>query len=718
MRALKIILIILAALVVLVGGSLAAIFLLVDPNDYKDDIAAVVTRETGRELSIPGDISLSVFPWLGLEMGRVSLGNAPGFSDQVFAGIDKAELRIKIMPLLKKEVRIGTIVLDGFQLNLEKKADGTTNWADLGKKETTQDESAASQEAQAATSPDAKKDGLALAALTVDGVRITNGRVTVQDMAKKTTTELGNVEMSAEQISFGSPFSLFFGFDLQLSEPELKSRITLNGQPLVDPQAGTYTVQSADLNITGTGKALPGGTMDLNLKTDLAADLTKETLTISNLVLTTYGLNLQGRIDGQKILAQPAFTGELHLAPFNPRELMQIMGLPAVATADPTALTRMQTDLNFTAGLDQASLTSLTLLLDDTTVQGSADVKNFSRPAIVFGVDVDAIDVDRYLPPKKDKPADNKQPAEPKTTQAQQQADQQPVPLGLPMDTLRNLDVTGKLTMGTVTVSKLNLSKILVHLVAKNGRITMDPISANLYEGIFGGTALLDVSGATPTIKVTEELSSMQVGPLLKDLTGKDTLTGTTRSSASLTTSGMNVDELKAGLNGNLAFDFSNGAVKGINLPKMLRDAVTRIKGGTPDPSEVNQTDFAALNGTARITNGVLDNRDLLMMSPLMRVNGAGTVNLPKEGLDYLLKATVVSSLKGQQGEPLSELAGLTVPVRITGSFDKPAFKLDIASLLRDKGVQELKEKVSEKLFKDKKPGEIDPEKTLKGLFK
>jgi AsmA protein len=285
------------------------------------------------------------------------------------------------------------------------------------------------------------------------------------------------------------------------------------------------------------------------------------------------------------------------------------------------------------------------------------------------------------------------------------------------VDTLRSLDITGKLTMGKVTVNKINLSKILVHLVAKKGQITMDPISANLYEGIFGGTALLDVSGATPAMKVTEELSSMQVGPLLKDMTGKDTLTGTTKSSASLTTSGMTVDDLKAGLNGNLAFAFTNGAVKGINLPKMLRDAVTRVKGGTPDPSEVNQTDFAALNGTARITNGVLDNQDLLMMSPLMRVNGAGTVDLPREGMDYLLKATVVSSLKGQQGEPLSELAGLTVPVRITGSFDKPAFKLDMASLLKDKGVQELKEKAAEKLFKGKQPEGSDPGKTLKGLF-
>jgi AsmA protein len=714
MRALKIVLIIFAALIVLVGGSLAAVILLVDPNDYKDDIAAVVNKETGRELSIPGDISLSVFPWLGLEMGQISLGNAPGFSDQVFAGIDKAELRIKIMPLLKKEVRIGTIVLEGFQLNLEKRADGATNWTDLGKKDTPHDEPA---EPQTETAPDTKEDGLALAALTIDGIRITNGRVTLQDMGKKTTTELDNVEMTAEQIAFGSPFSLFFGFNVQISEPQLDARITLAGEPLIDPQAGTYTVKSADLNVTGTGKAVPGGTMDLNLKTDLTADITKETLTISNLLLTTYGVNLEGRIDGQNILANPAFKGELHLAPFNPRELMQIMGLPAVATTDPTALTRMRTDLEFTAGLDKASLTSLSLLLDDTTVQGNAEIKNFSRPAIVFGVDVDAIDVDRYLPPKQDKPTKEKQPAEPQTAQTPQPADRQPVPLGLPVDTLRSLDITGKLTMGKVTVNKINLSKILVHLVAKKGQITMDPISANLYEGIFGGTALLDVSGATPAMKVTEELSSMQVGPLLKDMTGKDTLTGTTKSSASLTTSGMTVDDLKAGLNGNLAFAFTNGAVKGINLPKMLRDAVTRVKGGTPDPSEVNQTDFAALNGTARITNGVLDNQDLLMMSPLMRVNGAGTVDLPREGMDYLLKATVVSSLKGQQGEPLSELAGLTVPVRITGSFDKPAFKLDMASLLKDKGVQELKEKAAEKLFKGKQPEGSDPGKTLKGLF-
>jgi len=109
----------------------------------------------------------------------------------------------------------------------------------------------------------------------------------------------------------------------------------------------------------------------------------------------------------------------------------------------------------------------------------------------------------------------------------------------------------------------------------------------------------------------------------------------------------------------------------------------------------------------------VLDNRDLLMMSPLMRLNGAGQVNIPREGLDYLLTATVVASLKGQKGEPLAELAGLSVPIRIAGTFAQPKFTLDLASLLKDKGMQELEDTIGDKLFKDKNIG-----KALEGLFK
>ncbi len=711
MRALKIVLIICCILIILIGGTLTAILVLVDPNDYKDDLAAAVKQYTGRELTINDPLSLSVFPWLGLEMGQVRLGNAPGFSSNAFAGIDKAELRIKILPLLRKELRIGTIVLDGFQLNLETNAQGGTNWSDWsGSQDAAPTAKAAPQQPPAPPS-DANKQGAALAALAIDGIKITNGQIIIKDRQQQSSIALTNVEMTADHIAFGSPFAFFFGFDAKLSDPDIAARITLKGNPLIDLASGTYAFSSANLHLAGTGAALPGGKVDLDLTTDITADLHKETLTISNILLTTYDLNLSGEVQGQTILSQPTFTGELHLAAFSPKKLMQTMGLSPVETADPHALTKAQTDLSFTVAPDQAALTSLRLLLDTTTVTGTAHVNHFAKPAIAFGIDVDAINADRYLPPKKEQPAPANQEAAAKDTQ------QAPVPIPLPIEALRNLDIQGKLTVKALTVNRLKLSDLLFKLTAKQGKISLAPISAALYDGTFGGTAVLNVQGKIPRIQVTEKLTAMQVGPLLNDMTGKDTLTGTTRSTASLTTAGMTVEDFKANLNGNLAFDFANGAIKGINLPKMLRDAVTKIKGGKPDPNAVNQTDFAALKGSATITKGILKNRDLLMMSPLMRVKGAGTVDLPQEGLNYLLKTTIVSSLKGQKGEPLSDLAGLTVPVRITGTFAKPGFKLDLASLLREKGLQELKTKAGQKLFKGKSSGGFNPGKTLKGLF-
>ena len=89
-RILKIALIVLGAVVALIVAAAIALPLFFDPNDYKDELAAAVQEKTGRELSIPGDIELSVFPWLGAKLGQTSLANAEGFGDQPFAEIANA----------------------------------------------------------------------------------------------------------------------------------------------------------------------------------------------------------------------------------------------------------------------------------------------------------------------------------------------------------------------------------------------------------------------------------------------------------------------------------------------------------------------------------------------------------------------------------------------------------------------------------------------------
>ena len=72
---LKWILALLGVVVVLLVVVTFVLPMVVDPNDYKEEISAAVSKKTGRELTIEGDIKWSVFPSIGLELNDVTLGN-------------------------------------------------------------------------------------------------------------------------------------------------------------------------------------------------------------------------------------------------------------------------------------------------------------------------------------------------------------------------------------------------------------------------------------------------------------------------------------------------------------------------------------------------------------------------------------------------------------------------------------------------------------------
>ena len=131
-RTTKIIAWLLAAFVAVFA--LAAIFfvLFFDPNDFRDDIAEAVKNRTGRDLVIEGDLSVAFFPWLAIEVGHTTLGNAPGFGDKPFAEFDRAKLSVRLLPMLfRQEVAIGTAELKALALNLEVDPTGRSNWDDL-----------------------------------------------------------------------------------------------------------------------------------------------------------------------------------------------------------------------------------------------------------------------------------------------------------------------------------------------------------------------------------------------------------------------------------------------------------------------------------------------------------------------------------------------------------------------------------------------------------
>jgi len=223
---------------------------------------------------------------------------------------------------------------------------------------------------------------------------------------------------------------------------------------------------------------------------------------------------------------------------------------------------------------------------------------------------------------------------------------------------------------------------------------------------------------------------------LLKDFMGEDYVTGKGTVAAKITARGLEPSLIRQSLNGSASFKFENGAVKGINIAQLIRDGYASYKKQPGAPERAKQTDFAELRGSVVIHDGLVLNDDLSAKSPLLRIAGKGNVHLVKETIDYRVEAAVVGSLEGQGGKEITEMKGLTVPIKISGTFTEPKFSLDIASLFDAKAKAALeaekkkaaaaleaeKKKAAEALKlrqqEEKKRLEEEAKKKLKNLLK
>jgi AsmA protein len=270
-----------------------------------------------------------------------------------------------------------------------------------------------------------------------------------------------------------------------------------------------------------------------------------------------------------------------------------------------------------------------------------------------------------------------------------------------------------------LTAFNLQSSNLVIQVKAKDGLLRLNPLGASLYSGQYNGDITLDARKATPRISVDEKVSGVQAGPLLQDLTGEARVLGTADVTAKLSGSGANADAIKNTLNGTTSFSFTDGSVKGVNIAALIRKAQAKLKGQpAPPEQQPNQTDFSSMQGTATVSDGVVRNNDLLLQSPLLRITGMGQVSLPAETIDYTLTTKFVGSLEGQGGKSLEELKGVSIPVRVGGTFSKPTYAPDLGAALSDAAKARLEEKVEEQKQKlQEKLGDELQDKLLKGLF-
>lgn len=660
-KALKWIIGLVVALILLVVVGLAAVLIFVDPNDYRGQIESAVRDSTGRSLTISGDIGLSVFPWLGLELGRVSLGNAPGFGDSPFAEVGEAQVRARLLPLLRQELEVDRLTLRGLRLDLQIDKSGRSNWADL-----------AGDKAEAA--PSREKPAVAtrpgLAALAIGGLEISDAQASYRDGASGAHYQVRDLALTSGPIALGRATPVEFSMKLVANQPQLDANVALQTELTVAPSLQQVTLAGLRFRVDGKGAALPVPELKADLATDAALDLAADTLTLNRLELKTLGLTLLGNVAGSALTKDPQFQGQLRLEPFSPRNTLAQLGIAAPETADKGVLGKLTLDTRFEATTRRAALNELKILLDDTALTGTLAVEDFARQALRFDLAVDAINLDRYLPPPSATPPPTAGSA---TVGA----------VELPMELLRSLNVEGRFRIGKLIAANLHSEEVAIAVNANGGKIRVHPATARLYGGAYSGDIGLDATGKEPVFALNEKLEQVQVGPLLKDMMGDDKLLGTANLQAKLTARGNGPDAIRQTLSGTAAFAFTDGMVKGINIAHLLREARAKLKGeAAPATNEPNATDFSALGGSFTINNGVVDNRDLDARSPLLRVQGAGTADIAKETMDYRIKVAIVGTLSGQGGAALQELKGLTIPLRIHGTFSEPRFRVDLQEAL------------------------------------
>lgn len=792
-----------------------------NPNDYKQQIIDIVKEKKERNLIIDGDITLSFWPKLGANLGKVSISEHK--SEQEFASINSAKVALAVLPLLKKSLVVDTIYIDGAKANVVKYKDGSTNYDDLLSEEESE-------------SSDIKFD--------VQGINVTNSEVNYTDETKDAKISVSDFNLTTSQVALGKPLDLETNFAINANQPAITAKADIKGNFLYDPESKHFSAKGLDSNIQGD---LFGG-KNVNIKATGDIDAQTETMELLvddlNLALTgdfdgvkqTVDLNapsiniekdsvnsnkvtislVQNKADGDvklnmvladmkgspKAIQSSGITGDLSMvqgkrtvtgkfsSPFTGNIDALIFDIPKLVgqldIKDPSLPNgAMKGTFNLSANTDiknERANSQFNLVLADTKLNGDIAVTSFEKPNIKFNLNADQLDLNKLLgapsksadsAPKDNKPADLsalssllldgkvkigtilydkhrvsglnlglkadgqkvainglnvkvndsqikgafsisqfKKPLysfdldidqlnlndyvnedAPKT----QTTGNEPIDLSA----LKALNANGSIRIGKLNYGNTKLSNVRIDLKADDGVATLAPLSANLYGGDMKGSLKLDAR-ATPDIAFKQTISSIAIGPLLQDTINNDMLSGKGNVNVDITTKGNTVNTFKKNLAGTSSLALADGAIKGIDIAGQIREIKNKanmLQGKAVEAAsdDTKKTDFSELTASFTIKDGIAHNEDLAMKAPILRLakgDSRGDINIGSETLNYTATPTIVKSIKGQGGESLDELAGIPIPVKVSGTFAAPTFGLDTKAIFSGLAKAKLLEKV------------------------
>lgn len=725
----KKLLLFLVALVLIVILGLVALLVLVNPNQFKPLFIEQTKKKTGLELVIDGDISWQFFPSLGFELGKTELKNPAGFSQVNLLKVDQVGVDISVMPLLSHQLEIGNITLNGAEFNLETLPDGRRN-IDALQQHAADDSSIGSSvidnadnsvEQTAKSEPTTSEQNQPWQ-INLAGVTIDNASLLILDQQAGSRMKLHDIAFNLSEFAFDSWTTAQFA--LQGERDQQAFGVQGSAEFTLSDDFQQYALRNVNLDANFSDGSTQIDTAKLTL--DRFAFDQENTL--------SYAVKGQANAMALDIHGSGKVKVDQALTAITVQALTLDGDVEGANLPQSPLKLALRSDIGFDLAKSHLTAQLQQLAANDIRFDGQAEVTLSDIPQVRFAlhspeVDLDALlggtsQADQAQAPASGEPSENVTTASTASTSTDTTAvtsasEQEP-----DLSALRALDIQGDITLDHLKAANMDVNQLQVGVSVQKGVAKLTGFQAQLYDGTVSATAMLDANQTPATYTLQPRVEGVQIQPLLKAVANKDLLEGAGTITADLQGKGLTPSGIKQNLAGNVAIQFADGAINGINVPQMIREGYAKIKGKPLDDKKgAQKTDFSALTAAVKLNRGVASLQDLHLQSPLLRVSGEGEANYLNETLDVLVRTSLVGSLEGQGGKDIDELRDLTIPLNISGQWADPKFKLVFDDVLKQKARKELDRNL-EKL-NDKIDSKIKDEKTkdainglLKGLLK
>jgi AsmA protein len=756
------------ALVVLLAAAAALLIANFDANRYKSIAIDWMKSERQRTLAIDGPIKLSVFPRLTVEVSKVRLSER-GRADE-FLAADEASLAVQVLPLLRKRLVVDRVNARGVRVTYARDARGLRNIDDFasGTGAGSAPSGAALQfDVRAVRLDDLRlhlRDEAGHVAGEVAVQSFSAGHLA--DRTESPVSLRATVRLTQPRaVKLALDGSMSVALDLE------RSAVALTDLK-IDAQGDAASLTGLSLGLEGAlawdGKALRAAPLHAALKggTLGAISFAPSTLDVKRalvspasqrLELDALKLALVGRqgdsafelslewprlvvdarsLEGSALSGRFQFTGATALAgsyrseaPSGNFDALRLPGIAAklegstgqrkfegIATADVVLGGARGTvafeRLDVRGTLADPNLQPLQLTLggnastDVETAQwalaGSLDASRFEStgrasfagavPKVEAEARFDSLDLNRLL--ALDKPATA--PAAPAA------------PADAPVQLAGLNSVAGQFTFssGALAFRQYRASDVKVRAALDEGALRVTRLTGRAWGGNVEASGSAEARGHHIAVKLAA--SGVDVDALLKNVAGKDLLAGTGRVVADVSSNGTSIGALRSNLAGTVALQVRNGAIKGVNLARAMRQlkaALSMKQDSVIRASATERTDFSEFTASARIAAGIAQSDDLDVKAPFLRIGGAGRFDIGRGRVDYTARVSVIGSPSGQDGAELAALRGLTVPVVLSGPFDAIDWKIQWSEVAAAAVEIKLREMIAERLGATRAPG-------------